>query len=308
MVALTVVTMKPVVFNFLLLFILLGVGVADQKKPVPRFRVGVDTVAVRVTVSDPLNRYVVGLEKEHFRIFENKVKQTITHFFSEKSPISAGVILDVSGSMKINIVSARNSVVRFLERGDPGDQYFLITFNTRTTLVQDFTPGSGHIQNQVSISNPKGRTALYDAVYLGLDKLREARQDKKALIIITDGEDNSSRYTFNEVKDFVKESDVQIYLIGARGQLGYGRGIIADLGRLTGGRAFFPNNFKQLDYLIDLIHAELRHQYVLGYRPTDRNPDGKWRKIKVRLEPPEGLPKLSVRAKEGYFGPGNSGN
>ena len=100
---------------------------------------------------------------------------------------------------------------------------------------------------------------------------------------------------------------MQIYLIGARGQLGYGRGIIADLGRLTGGRAFFPNNFKQLDYLIDLIHAELRHQYVLGYRPTDRNPDGKWRKIKVRLEPPEGLPKLSVRAKEGYFGPGNSG-
>jgi len=259
-------------------------------------------------VSDPLNRNVVGLEKEHFRIFENKVKQTITHFYSEKSPISAGIILDVSGSMKINIVSARNSVVRFLERGDPGDQYFLITFNNRTTLVQDFTPGSGNIQNQVSISNPKGRTALYDAVYLGLEKMREVRQDKKALIIITDGEDNSSRYTFNEVKDFVKESDVQIYLIGARGQLGYGRGIIADLGRLTGGRAFFPNNFKQLDYLIDLIHAELRHQYVLGYRPTDRNLDGKWRKIKVRLEPPEGLPKLSVRAKEGYFSRGSSDN
>ncbi|MCH7803319.1 MAG: hypothetical protein IH937_04480, partial [Acidobacteria bacterium] len=123
----TVVTMKPVVFIFLFLFILLGVGAADQKKPAPRFRVGVDTVAVRVAVSDPLNRYVVGLEKEHFRIFENKVKQTITHFFSDKSLISVGIILDVSGSMKINIGSARNSVVRFLERGDPGDQYFLIT-------------------------------------------------------------------------------------------------------------------------------------------------------------------------------------
>ena len=302
------VIMKPVVFIFLFLFIFLGVGVADQKKTVPRFRIGVDTVAVRVTVSDPLNRYVVGLEKEHFRIFENKVKQTITHFFSDKSLISVGIILDVSGSMKINIGSARNSVVRFLEHGDPGDQYFLITFNNRTTLVQDFTPGSGNIQNQISISNPKGRTALYDAVYLGLEKMREARQDKKALIIITDGEDNSSRYTFNEVKEFVKESDVQIYVIGARGQLGYGRGIIANLGRLTGGRAFFPSNFKQLDYLIDLIHAELRNQYVLGYRPTDRNLDGKWRKIRVRLEPPEGLPKLSVRAKEGYFAPGKSGN
>ncbi len=300
--------MKSVVFNFLFLYMLLGVSASDQKKPAPRFQVGVDTVAVRVTVSDPLNRYVVGLEKEHFRIFENKVQQTITHYFSEKSPISAGIILDVSGSMKINIRSARNSVVRFLERGDRGDQYFLVTFNARTTLVQDFTPGSGNIQNQISIPNPTGRTALYDAIYLGLEKMREARQDKNALIIITDGEDNSSRYTFNEVKEYVKESDVQIYVIGTRGQLGYGRGIIADLGRLTGGRAFFPNNFKQLDYLIDLIHAELRHQYVLGYRPTDRNFDGKWRKIKVRLEPPEGLPKLSVRAKEGYFGPGKFSN
>ncbi len=101
---------------------------------------------------------------------------------------------------------------------------------------------------------------------------------------------------------------MQIYVIGARGQLGYGRGIIANLGRLTGGRAFFPNNFKQLDYLIDLIHAELRHQYVLGYRPTDRKLDGNWRKIKVRLEPPEGLPKLSVRAKEGYFSRGRPDN
>ena len=300
--------MKSIVFNFLFLSMLLGVSASEQKKPAPHFRVGVDTVAVRVTVSDPLNRYVVGLEKEHFRIFENKVQQTITHYFSEKSPISAGIILDVSGSMKINIGSARNSVVRFLERGDRGDQYFLITFNARTTLVQDFTPGSGNIQNQISIPNPTGRTALYDAIYLGLEKMREARQDEKALIIITDGEDNSSRYTFNEVKEYVKESDVQIYVIGTRGQLGYGRGIIADLGRLTGGRAFFPNNFKQLDYLIDLIHAELHHQYVLGYRPTDRNLNGKWRRIKVRLEPPEGLPKLSVRAKEGYFGPGKSDN
>ncbi len=300
--------MRPIVFNLLFLFVLLGAGASGQERSTPRFRVGVDTVTVQVTVSDPLNRYVVGLEKEHFKIFENKVEQTITHFFSDKSPISAGIILDVSGSMKINIGSARNAVVRFLERGDPGDQYFLITFNNRTTLVQDFTPGSGNIQNQISISNPKGRTALYDAVYLGLEKMRDSRQDKKALIIITDGEDNSSRYTFRELKDFVKESDVQIYVIGARGQLGYGRGIIADFGRLTGGRSFFPNNFKQLDYFVDLIHTELRNQYILGYRPADRNFSGEWRKINVRLEPPEGLPKLRVRAKEGYFAPGKSSN
>ncbi|MCZ6878048.1 MAG: VWA domain-containing protein [Acidobacteria bacterium] len=300
--------MRFIISNLLLLLILTGAGALGQQQPVPRFRVGVDTVAMRVSVADPLNRYVVGLQREHFKIFENKVEQTITHFFSEKSPLSVGIILDLSGSMKTSIRTARHSLVQFLERGDPGDQYFLITFNNRTTLVQDFSSDSEHIQNQVSISNPKGRTALYDAVYLGLQKMREARQEKKALIIITDGEDNSSRYTFSEVKDFVKESDVQIYVIGAHGELGFGQAIIADLGRLTGGRVFFPDTFKQLDYFMDLIHAELRNQYVLGYTPTDQKPSREWRKIRVRLEPPEGLPKLTVRTKQGYFRPGKMGS
>lgn len=299
--------MKPVVFKFLFLLGLLSlIDAQAQKELAPRFRVGVDMVAVRVAVTDPLNRYVLGLEKEHFKIFENKVEQTITHFFNDKSPVNVGVILDVSGSMKDKILSARNSVVRFLEEGNPDDQYFLITFNDRSALVQDFTSRSEEIQVQVSISNPKGRTAVYDALYLGLEKMREARQEKKALIIITDGEDNSSRYTFNELKEFAKESDVQIYVIGERSELGYGRGIIAQIGQLTGGRAFFPYSFKQLDYLIDLIHAELRSQYILGYVPTDRDSNGEWRKIKIRLEPPEGLPKLSVRGREGYYAPRRS--
>lgn len=275
----------------------------EGKQQPPGFRIDVDTVVVRVAVTDPLNRYVVGLEKEHFKIYENKVQQIITHFTNDKSAISVGIIFDVSGSMGDNVISARNSVVRFLEQGDPQDEYFLVTFNERTALVQDFTARSENIQNEISISNPKGRTALYDALYLGLEKIRDARNDKKALIIITDGEDNSSRYTFSEVKEFAKESDVQVYVIGEKGEMGFGRGIISEIVSLTGGRAFFPNNFKQLDYFCDLIHTELRNQYLIGYSSTNRNFDGEWRKIKVRLEPPEGLPKLSVRAKEGYFAP-----
>ncbi|MDA2929800.1 VWA domain-containing protein, partial [Acidobacteria bacterium AH-259-O06] len=149
-----------------------------------------------MTVTDPLSRYITGLDKEHFKIFENKVEQTILHFSNDESPISVGIILDVSGSMKDNILSARNSVVRFLERGDRADEYFLITFNQKSTLTKDFTSRSENIQNQLSISNPKGRTALFDAIYLGLEKIRQAHNDKKALIIITDGEDNGSRYTF----------------------------------------------------------------------------------------------------------------
>ncbi len=202
-----------------------------------------------------------------------------------------------------NIMSARNSVVRFLKEGNPRDEYFLVSFNDRTSVVQDFTSQAENLQNEISISNPKGRTALYDAIYLGLEKMREAHNEKKALIVITDGEDNSSRYTFSEVKQFVKESDVQIYVIGERGDLGYGRGVITEIIRLTGGRAFFPNSFKQLDYFVDLIHTELRNQYVLGYLPTNRNYQGKWRKIQVKLDPPEGLPKLIIRTKKGYFAP-----
>lgn len=269
----------------------------------PRFTVDVPTVLVRVTVTDPLNRYVVGLDQDHFRVFEDKVEQRISHFSNDKSPITVGIILDTSGSMGDNILSARTSIVRFLEQGDEQDEYFLVGFNERTKLLQDFTAQSETIQNQISITNPKGRTALYDAIYLGLEKMNGGKNEKKALIVITDGEDNTSRYTFKEVKEFVKESDTQIYVIGEQGDLGYGRGIITEIVRLTGGRAFFPHNFKQLDYFVDLIHTELRNQYVLGYIPLDQEFEGEWRKLKIQLDPPEGLPKLSVRAREGYFAP-----
>lgn len=295
--------------KFLLIFVLVSTlplhtfGQKFGEDRPPNFRTAVDTVLVRVTVTDPLNRYVVGLERSHFRVFEDKVEQTITHFSNDQSPISVGIILDTSGSMTDNILSARTSVMRFLEQGDEQDEYFLVTFNNRSSLVQDFTSRGENIQNEATFATPKGKTALYDAIYLSLEKMKAARNDKKALIVITDGEDNSSRYTFSEVKDFVKESDTQIYVVGERGEMGYGRGIINEIVRLTGGRAFFPHNFKQLDYFVDLIHTELRNQYLLGYIPSDREFEGEWRKLQVRLEPPEGLPKLGVRAREGYFAP-----
>jgi Ca-activated chloride channel homolog len=205
--------------------------------------------------------------------------------------------------MKDNIHTARNSVSRFLQSGNPEDEFFLVTFNQKTSLVQSFTSQSSSIQNEISFSQPGGRTALYDAVYLGLDSIKAARNEKKALILITDGEDNSSRYSASEIREFAKESDVQIYAIGEEGKLGYGRSEIQNIVGLTGGRAFFPNNFNELDYYIDLIHAELRNQYVVGYVPTNKNHDGKWRKVKIKLDPPEGLPKLILHAKEGYYAP-----
>jgi Ca-activated chloride channel family protein len=288
-----------------LCFILDLHGQNQKPAETPVFKVGVENVFVKVSVIDPLNRFVTGLEKEHFRIYEDKVEQTITYFSQEAAPISVGIIFDVSGSMKDNnnIRKAKSAITRFLESGNPEDDYFLITFNQKSTLAHAFTDESSAVQNEVAFQKPGGRTALYDAVYMGLDQISRGRNDKKALILITDGEDNSSRYSPSEVREFVKETDVQIYAIGEEGNLGYGRSQIRGIVGLTGGRAFFPNSFNELDYYIDLIHSELRNQYVLGYAPTNKEHDGKWRRIRVKLEAPEGLPKLSVNAKEGYYAP-----
>jgi Ca-activated chloride channel family protein len=273
----------------------------------PLFRVGVDTVFVKVSVTDPLNRYVVGLEKGNFKVFEEKVEQNLIHFVQQAAPISVGILFDVSGSMKANnnINSAKNAIVRFLRSANSEDEFFLVTFNQMPKLVTGFTNESAAIQNEISFKNPGGRTAIYDAVYMGLEQMKKAKNEKKALILITDGEDNSSRYSTAEVREFAKESDVQIYGIGEAGQLGYGKGEIQNIVAMTGGRAFFPDSFNELDYYIDLIHSELRNQYVLGYVPNNKTHDGKWRRIHVKLEPPSGLPRLIVRAKEGYYAPKN---
>ena len=277
----------------------------QKRSQPPLFKVGVETVFVKISVTDPLNRYVTGLEREHFKVYEDKVEQSITYFSQEAAPISVGLIFDVSGSMKdnTNIKKAKSAIVRFLQSGSPEDEYFLITFNQKTNLLQSFTAQSSTVQNDVAIQKPGGRTALYDAVYLGLDQVKRGRNDKKALILITDGEDNSSRYSPSEVREFAKESDVQIYGIGQEGNLNYGRTEITNIVSMTGGRAFFPRSFNELDYYIDLVHAELRNQYLIGYSPTNQVHDGKWRRIRVKLDAPQGLPKLTVSAKEGYYAP-----
>jgi Ca-activated chloride channel family protein len=283
-----------------------AVNAQDKKPPAPPvFRVDVETVSVKVSVTDPLNRFVTGLEKEHFKVYEDNIEQTITHFGQESAPISAGLIFDVSASMKDNnnIKKAKSAIARFLESGNPQDELFLITFNNKTNLALDFTNQGTALENEAAFQKPGGMTALYDAVYMGLDKIKQGKREKKALIVVTDGEDNSSRYSAGEIREFAKEQDVQIYVIGQEGMLGTGRYAITGIVSLTGGRAFFPNNFSELDYYIDLIHAELRSQYVLWYNPANRVHDGKWRRIKVKLDAPKGLPRLIVKAKEGYNAP-----
>jgi Ca-activated chloride channel homolog len=307
----TIIKVALVLAFFLVMAAALTLTAQNKKsnRP-PIFRIGVETVFVRVTVSDSLGRYVTGLEKEHFKVFEDKIEQSINYFGQQSAPISVGIIFDVSASMKDNnnIRKAKSAISRFLQAENPEDECFLITFNHRANLAQEFTDGNSSVRNIVAFQKPGGKTAIYDAVYLGLDQVKRGKNEKKALILITDGEDNSSRYSPAEVRDFAKESDVQLYGIGELGKLDsgkYGTTELQNIVNLTGGRAFFPNSFNDLDYYIDLIHDELRHQYLLGYAPTNQAHDGKWRKIAVKLDAPQDLPKLAIHAKEGYYAPKN---
>ena len=272
-------------------------------------KVDVNLVLVNVTITDPMNRIVTGLEKENFRVFEGNSEQQIKHFSSEDAPISLGVIFDMSGSMSDKIDKAREAVVEFFKTANPQDEFFLIAFSDRPELVSDFTRSVEDIQSKLVYVVPKGRTALLDAIYLGIDKMKQAQNSKKALLIISDGGDNRSRYTETEIKSDVRETDVQIYAIGIFDYLGrtqeeaYGPTLLGDITEVTGGRTYVVNNPNELADTATKIGMELRNQYVLGYRPNNDRHDGKWRKIKVKLEPPKGLPPLHVYSKTGYYAP-----
>ncbi len=273
------------------------------------FKVDVDLVLVPVTITDPLNRLVTGLDKDNFTVFEGKEQQEIRHFSSEDAPVSIGAIFDMSGSMSSKIQRAREAVVEFFKTANPQDEFFMITFADKPEEVSDFTQSVEDIQGKLVYTIPKGRTALLDAIYLGVSKMRQAKYQKKALLIISDGGDNHSRYTEGEIKSQVKEADVLIYAIGIYDHYfpteeeRLGPALLSEISETTGGRTFTIDNPNDLADVATKIGIELRNQYVLGYRPKNPTHDGKWRKIKIKLIPPKGLPPLRVYAKTGYYAP-----
>lgn len=272
-------------------------------------RVDVDLVLVPVTITDPMNRLVTGLEKDNFVLMDNGQRQEIKHFSSEDAPVSLGVIFDMSGSMADKIDKSKEAVMEFFKTANPDDEFFMIAFNDKPEMISDFTQSVEQIEGQLVYAIPRGRTALMDAIYMGLAKMRKARYEKKALLIISDGGDNHSRYTENEIKSLVREADVQIYGIGIFSSMPttpeeqMGPTTLSEITDVTGGRTFTVNNPNQLADVATKIGIELRNQYVLGYRPSKPSRDGKWRKIKVKLAAPKGLPPLSVYAKTGYYAP-----
>ncbi len=289
-----------------------GAPASKPRQSDKRIKVDVDLVLVNTTVTDPYNRLVTGLERENFRVFEDNAEQEVVHFSSEDVPISIGVILDMSGSMNNKVDKARLAALQFFKTANPQDEFFLVSFNDRAQLVSRFTSSIEELQNRMMYAGAKGRTALLDAVYLGLSQMKGARNTKRALLIISDGGDNHSRYNERDIKNFVREADVQLYAVGIYDPLGYrnrtseevnGPSMLAELTEMTGGRAFPVENLNDLPDIAAKIGMELRNQYVLGYKPGNNDRDGKWRKIKVRLKPPRGLPPLNVYSRAGYYAP-----
>jgi VWFA-related protein len=275
-------------------------------------RVDTTLVSIPVAVTDPLSRYVTGLDKENFRIYEDKVEQEIAHLTSEDAPLSMGVVFDTSGSMGTKLAWSRQAVWQFMKTANPEDEFFLIEFNDRPQLTVKFTQNEEEIQNQLLFTQPKGRTALLDAVYLAMNQMKKARNPRKAILIISDGGDNSSRYAEGEVRNAVRESDVQVYAIGIYEPLG-GRGrtieealgpnLLSTLAEQTGGRAFNIENLAELPDVAAKIGVELRNQYVLYYAPKNRTRDGKYRRVQVKLVKSAGLPALRAAFRTGYFAP-----
>jgi Ca-activated chloride channel family protein len=276
-------------------------------------RIDTTLVQIPVTVTDPLNRFVTGLEKEHFKLLEDKVEQTILQFSSEDAPLSVGLVFDTSGSMGSKLQRSRQAAVQFFKTANPEDEFFLIEFSDRPELVVPFTTDTEEIQNRLAFTQSKGKTALLDGVYMAMNEMKKkARNPRKAILIISDGGDNNSRYTESEVRNAVREADVQIYGIGifesmgARGRTPeemMGPGLLNELAELTGGRSYNVENVNELADIAAKIGIELRNQYMLYYTPKNQTRDGKYRHVVVKLVQPKGLPPLKAFFRLGYYAP-----
>jgi Ca-activated chloride channel homolog len=283
-------------------------GKQPPQDQVPVVKERTEVVTLTVTVTDPYNRLVTGLDKQNFLVFEDKIKQPIEFFADEDVPVSLGIIFDVSGSMKGKIDRAREALKAFVQASHDNDDFFLVGFNQRANLLAEFADGEA-LLNKLTFVDTKGQTALYDASYLGIEKVRQGRHNKRALLLISDGQDNSSRYSYGELRKLLKEADVQIYCIGiveigggSGGSLDLqGQSILEEMSQVTGGKAFFPRSAAELEDATTRIALELRRQYSIGYIPTNVKRDNRWHKIRVEVKPPRGLPKLTVRTKDGYY-------
>jgi Ca-activated chloride channel homolog len=289
-----------------------GKGSADRLGTT--IRVNSDLVLIPVMVTDRDDRAVTGLERTHFRLWEDKIEQTITHFASEDVPVSIVVAFDLSGSMGNKFKLSLAALNQFIRSANPEDEFALVVFSDQARLLRKFTQDTEAIQNQMLFVQPNGQTALLDAIVLSLEEMRHARYSRKAILIISDGGDNNSRYTVNEVKQRVRESDVQVHAIGIEESLMLssrsmedlgGAALLSDLATQSGGRLYEIFNTSDLPNVAAKIGSALRSQYVLGYVPSAERRDGKYHRVQVKVAQPPGVSRLRASFRNGYIAPGN---
>lgn len=272
------------------------------------FRVSSDLVLVPVTVTDRLNRPQTDLRPEDFIVYEGQKAQKIQYFSSEDSPISVGLLVDASQSMTNKIDTERAAVAEFFKNANPEDDYFVVTFNYGPRVLSDVTRSTSGIETELGLVKPSGSTALLDAIYLGVDKLQHAQYSRRALVIISDGGDNSSHYKLREVKNLVAESDVMVYAIGIFDSGPFksfeekmGKLWLSSITDVSGGRTITVTNADQLPEAGAQISRELRSQYVLGYHPAEKAVSARWRKIKVAVPRSSEAGPLRPYYKKGYY-------
>jgi Ca-activated chloride channel family protein len=289
-------------------------GVSDLPE-IPRndanLRVNSDLVLVPATVVDRRDHLVAGLKREDFRLYEDKVEQEITHFVFEDVPVSVGFVFDASGSMAGKLPRSREAVAKFLNTANPDDEFFLVTFNDRVELLMGMTSETEELQNRLMWIQPKGATALLDAVYFSLQQMKKAHSPRKALIIISDGGDNRSRYTIGNLKSLLREAEVQIYAMGIFEPIVRprapeeveGPNVLREITEQSGGRSFEITHLNELSDVASKIGETLRNQYVLGFAPVNPRHDGKYHRLEVKLTSTKGLPKLHAYWRRGYYAP-----
>jgi VWFA-related protein len=278
------------------------------------YRLQVDStlVVIPVNVTDASNHFVLNLGRDRFSVFEDGTKQLITQFADEDAPLSIGLLVDVSGSMAGKIPISKGAVAEFLKTMNPHDEAFLIEFSDHAELTMGFTSDASAINEKMNTVQPGGLTALLDAVHLGLAQMKSAKNPRKALLILSDGGDNNSRYSAADIKEIVRQADVQIYSMGVF-EAGLfprlsaaevsGPALLSEISEQTGGRVFPARSFGALPGIARRIGIELRNQYILAYSPTNSAKDGAFRKVEVKLQAPEGLSGLKARWRTGYYAP-----
>lgn len=291
---------------------LMGLAAVPQAPAQSDYRLHADStlVVIPVSVTDASNHFVLNLAKDRFSVFEDGVKQQVTQFADEDAPLSIGLLIDVSGSMGRKLAISQSAVSEFLKTMNTQDEAFLIEFSDRAELAVGFTRDAAAIKDKMNSVQPGGLTALLDAVHLGLAEMKNAKNPRKALLILSDGGDNNSRYSAAEIKEIVRQADVQTYCMGVfesilssglSGPEVSGPGLLAEISEQTGGRLFPARSLSALPSIARRIGIELRNEYILAYSPSNSKSDGTFRKVEVKLQAPDGLSGLKARWRSGYY-------